>query len=252
MVGFVQSMPKITGKQHSMAAHEVQCFWAEQETHYDMEKTVSVKTESDTVKVAVITTENKIVTDDLAAPADSNDLELDDDVSLAEIASEEASPQSLSLAQLSSENEMKIKQMQRQMKSAKRYNAHLEHVPSDENDLAISFINSGDFGWKADTCKLQKHHADYGSHCDGQILAQVDSSSRDDKKKPAEKKDEKPQEKAKPKFGDKSPEFKKALEKVQTWGQKYKTADDIPDSELPESYDFTNIDGFDFSGPVRD
>ena len=31
-------------------------------THYDMEKTVSVKTESDTVKVAVITSQNKIAT----------------------------------------------------------------------------------------------------------------------------------------------------------------------------------------------
>jgi hypothetical protein len=54
-----------------MAAHEVTCFWGEQETHYDMEKTVSVKTESDAVKVAVITTENKIVTDSLDAPADT-------------------------------------------------------------------------------------------------------------------------------------------------------------------------------------
>jgi C1A family cysteine protease len=42
------------------------------------------------------------------------------------------------------------------------------------------------------------------------------------------------------------------LEKVQSYGKKYKTADDIPDSELPETYDFTNIDGFDFTGPVRD
>jgi hypothetical protein len=50
-----------------------------------MEKTVSVKTESDTVKVAVITTENKIVTDDLAAPTENMDLELDDDISLAEV-----------------------------------------------------------------------------------------------------------------------------------------------------------------------
>lgn len=39
-----------------MKEHMVQCFYGEQETHYDMEKTVSVKTESDTVKVAVITT----------------------------------------------------------------------------------------------------------------------------------------------------------------------------------------------------
>ena len=148
------------------------------------------------------------------------------------------------------------------MKSAKRFNAHLEHVPSDENDLDISFINSQDLGWKADVCKLQTHHADYGSHCKGQMLAQVDSEEvmSDDKKdkpkdKPKEKKEapkEAPKEKAKPKFGDKSPEFKKALEKVQSYGQKYKTADDIPDSELPEVYDFTNIDGFDFTGPVRD
>lgn len=38
-----------------MTDHRIQCFVANQETHYDMEKTVSVKTESDTVKVAVIT-----------------------------------------------------------------------------------------------------------------------------------------------------------------------------------------------------
>ena len=44
-------------------------------------------------------------------------------------------------------------------KSHKRFNAHAEHVPSDENDLIISSINALDLGWKADTCKLQKHHA---------------------------------------------------------------------------------------------
>jgi len=58
-----------------------------------MEKTVSVKTESDTVKVAVITTENKIVTDDsLAAPTENIDLELDDDVSLAQVSQEASGP----------------------------------------------------------------------------------------------------------------------------------------------------------------
>lgn len=55
-----------------------------------MEKTVSVKTESDTVKVAVITTENRIVVDDdkkgsQAGPSDTTDLELSDmeDIDLA-------------------------------------------------------------------------------------------------------------------------------------------------------------------------
>jgi hypothetical protein len=55
MVGFVQMMPTKSAEKYTMGHHKVQCFWGEQETHYDMEKTVSVKTESDAVKVAVIT-----------------------------------------------------------------------------------------------------------------------------------------------------------------------------------------------------
>jgi len=50
--------------------------------------------------------------------------------------------------------------------STKRFNAHLEHKAGNETDKAISFINNNDFGWKADTCKLQSHHAEYGSHCE--------------------------------------------------------------------------------------
>jgi len=59
-----------------MSEHGIQCFYGEQETHYDMEKTVSVKTEGDTVKVAVITTQNKIVTDsnDGQSPKDETEL----------------------------------------------------------------------------------------------------------------------------------------------------------------------------------
>jgi len=62
MVGFVQTIPTMTKEKYGMADHHISCFYGEQETHYDMEKTVSVKTESDTVKVAVITSQNKIVT----------------------------------------------------------------------------------------------------------------------------------------------------------------------------------------------
>jgi hypothetical protein len=57
-------------------------------------------------------------------------------------------------------------------RSAKtRFNAHMEHTANDETDKAISFINKNDLGWKADVCKLQKHHADYGSHCEAQEAA---------------------------------------------------------------------------------
>lgn len=55
MVGFVQTIPSVSKEQYDMTSHKVVCFYGEQDTHYDMEKTVSVKTESDTVKVAVIT-----------------------------------------------------------------------------------------------------------------------------------------------------------------------------------------------------
>jgi hypothetical protein len=44
----------------------------------------------------------------------------------------------------------------------------------------------------------------------------------------------------------------KAVEKVQSYGKKYKTSDLIPDSEIPLNYDFSNIEGYDFTGPIRD
>ena len=54
-------------------------------------------------------------------------------------------------------------------------------------------------------------------------------------------------------FGDLSnPKFKKALEKAQKWQKTYASADDIKDEELPESWDFRDIDGFDFTSKHRD
>lgn len=65
--------------------------------------------------------------------------------------------------------------------SSKRGNPHYDHVPSDEMDLLIETINSGDFGWKADVCKLQKHHHMYDADkCEKKVnLAQTASSSDD-------------------------------------------------------------------------
>lgn len=60
-----------------MNQHKVECFWGEQETHYDLEKTVSVKTEADDVKIAVITAQNKIITE----PSDSVNLQIDSAIS---------------------------------------------------------------------------------------------------------------------------------------------------------------------------
>ena len=55
MVGFVQNVPSVTHHSFAMKNHEIQCFFGVQETHYDMEKTVSVKTDAEDVKIAVIT-----------------------------------------------------------------------------------------------------------------------------------------------------------------------------------------------------
>ena len=56
MVGFVQDIPTIkTNDVGTMKEHRIQCLYGVQTTHYDMEKTVQVKTDSDNVKVAVIT-----------------------------------------------------------------------------------------------------------------------------------------------------------------------------------------------------
>jgi hypothetical protein len=79
-----------------------------------MEKTVSVKTESDTVKVAVITSQNKIVTQ----PTDETHV------------------------QLESSSSEKVETQQAKRSPTNRINAHVEHKANDETDKAISFINN--------------------------------------------------------------------------------------------------------------
>ena len=53
-------------------------------------------------------------------------------------------------------------------------NPMLTHVPSDVTDLEITEHNAKNPTWKANVCMLQKHHKDYGTHCDKPLsLAQV-------------------------------------------------------------------------------
>jgi hypothetical protein len=46
--------------------------------------------------------------------------------------------------------------------------------------------------------------------------------------------------------------FNTTLEKAQQWRMKYKHPEEIPSGDIPDTYDFRNIDGYDFTGPVRD
>jgi len=86
---------------------------------------------------------------------------------------------------------------------------------------------------------LQKSHKDYGDHCDKQnlILAQTDSSSQ-----------------ALTDIGAETEmlSYEKALEKVQSWSKSYTSIHEMPNEHIPEVYDMRNVNGNDFTGPVRD
>ena len=99
------------------------------------------------------------------------------------------------------------------MPSKQRKNLHAEHVPSDETDLVIETINNMNLGWKADVCKLQKHHPKYGSHCELQ-LSQKQSEI-----------DLILEEKV---FGE-GDESQKVHEKALKFQKKYSSAQEIPD-----------------------
>jgi len=43
-----------------------------------------------------------------------------------------------------------------------------------------------------------------------------------------------------------------ALAMVQGWSSKYQTSDEIPEKEIPETWDFRSIGGQDFTSEVRD
>ena len=150
MVGFVQT---VHGNGSSMKAHKAQCFYGKQTKAYNVQK--SVEEVNDAVKI------DRIVEKNGAAQKETGS------ESKAQVTGEE------DVDDLPADEENVFLRL-----SHKRYNAHHEHLPSDENDLLIDTINDMDLGWKADTCKYQKHHEKYGSHCEALSLAQTDSTER--------------------------------------------------------------------------
>jgi hypothetical protein len=116
--------------------------------------------------------------------------------------------------------EMKLK-MKEHKKAAhhRRSNPHHDHKPNDHTDKLIELINTSNLGWKADPCKMQKHHSLYQKHCkpdDKLGLAQVNSDIDEER----------------PVFG-KGDGFAEALEKAQSFQKKYTDYKSIPDNELP-------------------
>ena len=142
MVGFVQ---KVHGS-GSLTDHPIQCFYGKQVQHFNLETSEHTETE-DGVKMDKIVSK-KQGGQTLVEETSSQNTE--------ESAAEDAPANSGPPAD---ETNVLLRT------SHKRMNAHHMHVPSDSNDLLIQTINELDLGWKADTCKYQTHHANYGSHC---------------------------------------------------------------------------------------
>ena len=150
MVGFVQEISSITGKQNTMSQHQAQCFQAQRAKKYNYEETKEVVTPK--MKENVIIAKHQVTPVDLIADT-----------------TQKSGEKKQGVAQ-------KSKPTINKTRARKRVNVHLEHKPSDEMDIMISAINSMDLGWKADTCKYQKSHAQYGSHCDSEAINLVQTS----------------------------------------------------------------------------
>jgi len=81
---------------------------------------------------------------------------------------------------------------------------------------------------------LQKHHADYGDHCEAQEKAQSDEDASQTLAQTSADIDLEENHKAKDFSKTSGKDFDEALAKAQSWAVKYKTADDIPDNLIPE------------------
>ena len=94
-----------------------------------------------------------------------------------------------------------------------------------------------DLGWKADTCKLQKHHPSYGSHCEEQALKLAQTQTDLDQEE---------------KVFEEADNFAAAWAEAKKYQEKYPDANSIPDGELPANFDWRNVQGVDFTSKHRD
>ena len=135
------------------------------------------------------------------------------------------------------------------------------HQPSPEYDVFISWVNNNPhISWQANTCMLSKTHPDYDHKLcqskENELILIDDTSNTNDGEVKTGDLASPPlkQELAgvgKKQFG-KDKDFGKVYDKIEALRKKYKTADEIPDKEVPQDYDLSNIEGFDFTGKVRD
>ena len=129
MVGFVQSIPSITGEKYTMTEHKAQCFVGNKSTG----KSASTNLPE-------------------SAPATASVSNANSEPVVHQI--EASSPEDTATVQLNSAMKKKSHHKKYRKAHNKRRNLHHEHKPSDEMDLLIETINDNYLGWKADKCKL--------------------------------------------------------------------------------------------------
>lgn len=127
-----------------------------------------------------------------------------------------SSDKSTSLAQVSHHEKRK---------GGNRKNLFYQHTPNEDSDILITSINSDpNSSWKANPCMLTKKHPDYKQCLDlkktqNLNLAQTSQTVR----------------------------VEDAMEQITKWKKQYSRPEDIPDSEIPASFDFRNIEGMDLT-----
>lgn len=127
------------------------------------------------------------------------------------------------------------------------------------------------YSWKANECMLTKDHEKYDAekcspetehHHDSPTISLAQTASETSSLEPESLVQKSLQElrrkfKKNPAsgngtYGEESDEFTAAASKAQKWARKYKSPDEIPDTLIPDEYDFRNLGGYDFTGPLRD
>ena len=107
-------------------------------------------------------------------------------------------------------------------------------LPSEENDAMIDAINNSNIGWKADVCGYTKTNPNRPATCDTKMHVQTGLNEGQQLFLQSESK-----------------AFKDSYAEATKWLHKYNHASLIQDDELPENFDWRNMNGVDYTNEVR-
>lgn len=235
MIGFMQNL----NTSGTMYEHQLTCFYAEKD-------------------------KTQLYENQVARAAPASHAQKDAKIAFDEVVVSYVQTEGLEKENTTKASETKLDEP-RKRQSVKK-NGFLEMKPSSELNAQIEHVNSKNYTWKANTCLLTKDHQSYNKTlCEQEekkaswvSLAQtavekiVHRGNGTSTSKAQKKVFTKNPLSGAGKYGEKTDEFFHSYTKAQKWAKKYKTPDEIPNELIPESYDFRNLDGYDYTGPLRD